>query len=1409
MPTAAPHRKNGAPPIVAIGASAGGLEACRQFLGALPEVTGLAFIVVQHLDPNHESMLVELLSSHTALTVRQATNGAVIAEEHLYVIPPGTALAVRNGALQLSPPSERHGARLPYDFLLRSLAEGPASRSIAVILSGSGEDGTKGALALRAEGGFVIAQEPTEADFDGMPRAAIVAGATDLILPVAAIPEALLRHVKRPTNPGADDRLGAIVALLRQRTGNDFSLYKPGTLLRRVERRMGMAGRTGVASYLKVLEQDPAEVSQLAKDLLIHVTRFFRDPDVFALLAARIIPDLLAAHAAGEPVRIWVAGCSTGEETWSIAMLFWEAMAASGQELRLQIFASDKDADAVATARQARYPATISADVSDERLARFFIRDEDNWAVGPELRALVVFTVQDVLADPPFSRLDFISCRNLLIYLKPQAQARVVSLFHFALRASGILLLGASETLGVGDPGFVALAKAERIWRRGDSGKSDSAPLKLEGGEAVRPARRHDHSSRQARIAELCRRLVLQHYAPASVLLDAQDRYLHSLGSTDRYLLHPPGAATQDLLSVARPAVRSRLRTALLRLRAAGSTAPLVDATQAPILELRPVLMEGEPLVLISFIEPALSLAPGRKPSARELPRIAALEHELETSRSELRGAIQALEFSAEDQRAAHEEALSVNEEFQSTNEELLTSKEELQSLNEELTALNGQLQETLEHSRSTSDDLQNVLYSTEVATVFLDPQLRIRFFTPATRALFSVLPSDIGRPLADLRSLAVDAALLDDAASVMGGAIERVQEISTDSGAWFSRRVLPYRAQKGAVEGVVITFTDISARRQASEALREAKAAAEQANAAKSRFLSAASHDLRQPLQTLSLLQSLLARSVETGEASELVAQLDLTLSAMSSMLNTLLDINQIDAGTLKPALVDMALGPLLSRLTQEFGYLATSQGLALRAVSSSLTVRSDPDMLEQMLRNLLSNALKYTREGKVLLGCRRQGEWLRIEVWDTGIGIAAQELRSIFQEYHQVDNAARQREKGLGLGLSIVQRFAGVLNHRLTVRSTLGCGSIFTIEVPLASKAAVAVNGIALATPPRSATILVVEDDPDLRILLGRMLEAEGHHTLVAADGEAALALLTHAGLRPDLLLTDHNLPGDYDGPRLAGALRARLGADLPVIILTGDVTTLALRDIAQIDCARLHKPVKPIDLTTLVQRMLPVERDIPARPANLPANDTMIHLVDNDSHLRAALRRVLEKGGRPVTEYASAEAFLASYEPGGGGCLLLDGKLPGLSGFALLEKLRARGDAVPAILITGFSDVQSAVAAMRAGASDFVEKPVSAASLLGCIESAMERATDLDVRNAWQADAAARIATLTPRQRIVMERVLAGEASKNIGADLGISQRTVEVHRAAIMRRTGVTSLPALARLAIAAMPQAPAT
>jgi two-component system, chemotaxis family, CheB/CheR fusion protein len=1333
-------------------------------VGELPAGNGMAFILVQHLDPTHQSMMVDLLAGHTSMTVRQATDGMLIEREHLYVIPPGTYLSVRNGALYLSQPQARHGARLPFDFLLNSLAVDCGARAICVILSGTGADGSLGLKAVKEKCGLIIAQDPDEAGYDGMPRSAITTGAVDLVLPVAKIPDALVKYDRRMALTRAhngslpqdrtQDWLPEIIDLLRRKTAHDFTLYKQGTVQRRIERRMAMAAieTDDMDRYLEILRSDTRELDLLAKDLLINVTSFFRDPKVFDLLAEKIVPDLVRSQTPDHPLRIWIAGCSTGEETYSLAMLFREQITAAKRNVKLQVFASDVDPDAVASAREGLYPQTIEADVSPARLARFFSKEDHSYRVLPELRAAVVFTVQDVLVDPPFSRLDLVSCRNLLIYLRPDAQAKVVSLFHFALREGGILLLGSSETVGNVDGRFEVISKSERLYRHIGRSRSGELRFSMSAADGVRapPRRGPDQtSSRQAALADLCRRLVMETYAPAAVLINRKHECLYYLGPTDSYLRVAPGHPSHDLLAMVREGVRTKLRSAIqracqenTRIVVAGGRMNRNGNALSFSIAVQPVLSEGEELLLICFIdEPKHERRRGRPTIPEDVPRVAELEQELEATRTELQGAIRNLEISSEEQKAINEEALSVNEEFQSTNEELLTSKEELQSLNEELTALNSQLQETLERQRTTSNDLQNVLYSTDVATLFLDANLNIRFFTPATKSLFSVIPSDVGRPLADLNSLAADGALLTDARTVLQTLAPLEREIEAQSGAWYIRRILPYRTQDNGVEGVVITFADITERRHAADALGAAKQQAELANVAKSRFLAAASHDLRQPLQTLSLLQGLLAKTVEGERVQKLVARLDETLGAISGMLNTLLDINQIEAGTVRAEMVSFPINDLLDRLRDEFTYHAQAKRLALRVVLCGLSIQSDPRLLEQMIRNLLSNALKYTKRGKVLLGCRRRDGMLSIEIWDTGVGIPDEELQAIFEEYHQLDNAARERSRGLGLGLSIVQRLGNLLGYRVRVRSHLGKGSVFAIEVMLPPSGTApqlehrrhGIDDGIVESVRRTGLILVVEDDPEVCALLELLLKDEGHRAATAPDGIAALELVARGTVRPDLILADYNLPNGMNGLQVTAKLRETLHRQIPVIILTGDISTGTLRDIALQNCVQLNKPVKLKELTQVIQRLLPLRQSAvhsraphPGEAASSPG-PPVIFVVDDDSHVREGIRSVLEEDGRTVEDYATCEAFLEAYRPGREACLLIDAYLPGMNGLELLQRLSDAGHRLPAVMITGNSDVPMAVQAMKAGASDFIEKPIGRGTLLASVERALEQSRD----------------------------------------------------------------------------------
>ncbi len=997
---------------------------------------------------------------------------------------------------------------------------------------------------------------------------------------------------------------------------------------------------------------------------------------------------------------------------------------------------------------------------------------------------------------------------------------------------------------------FATISKSARLYRHLARSRPGDTDFTLPNSDNNRPASRPDLSrpaARRTSLAELCRRLVLEAYAPAAILINAKREILFSLGPVDRYLRMATGQPSLDVLAMARPGMRSQLNQAIEEAEhnkarvISGGHVTLHGEVKSFNIEVQPVQSEQQDMLLLCFVDTkstAVSSAQSAT-SGQDAPRIAELERELHATRTDLHNAIRNLEISGEEQSAMNQEAQSVNEEYQSTNEELLASKEELQSLNEELTALNGQLQETLERQRATSTDLQNVLYSTDVATLFLDVDLRIRFFTPATRLLFNVIPGDIGRPLADLNSLAIDRTLSDDARAVIAGMSAKDREIQMPSGIWYNRRMLPYRTHNNEVAGVVMTFTDVTERKRVAQALEEAKHEADIANHAKSRFLAAASHDLRQPLQTLALLQGVLAKTVESAASKALVVRLDEALSGISGMLNALLDINEIETGSVHAEIVDFPLNALLARMQHEFRFHAESQGLEFRVVACSIVIHSDPRLLEQMVRNLLSNALKYTRTGKVLLGCRRHRGMVSIEVWDTGVGIPEREQLAIFQEYHQLDNAARQRSRGLGLGLSIVQRLAEFLGHKVQVNSIPGRGSGFSIQIqvplsplPLAIESFPIVAGDRRpsALDHRTADLLLIEDDSSVRDLLSQVLDDEGHRITAVSDGAAALALISTGAFAPDLVLTDYNLPNGMDGVAVTTRLREELRRRVPVIVLTGDISKDTLRKIAQHDCVQLNKPIKPAELTAVIQRLLPhvapqhaaaavsdtaqvavgTETAIPATPPTVnkaltkrvEADHETIFVIDDDTSVREAIQLVLETEGYDVKTYGSAEEFMAADSTTSSGCLLIDAYLPGISGLELLKHLTAQKHHLPSIMITGNSNVPMAVEAMKFGASNFIDKPVSADELLASVALALDRARDSSKLTAWQANAAKQIGSLTERQHQIMDMVLAGHPSKNIAADLGISQRTVENHRASIMRKTGSKSLPALARLALAA-------
>jgi len=834
-------------PIVGIGASAGGLEALDQFLGHVPERCGMAFVIVQHLDPTHKGIMPELLQRATGMKVIQVKDRTVARPDCVYVIPPNKDMSILHGVLHLLEPAAPRGLRLPIDFFLRSLAQDQQERSIGVILSGMGSDGTLGLRAIKEKAGVVLVQDPATAKFDGMPRSAVDAGLADIVAPVEELPGRICAYLLRTpliarTEVALEDKkqsaLQKAVILLRAHTGHDFSLYKQNTLYRRIERRMGIHQIHKMAAYVRYLQENSQELDLLFKELLIGVTNFFRDPAAWEQLRTQAIPALLANRSPGQALRAWVPGCSTGEEAYSLAIVLREAVEEiqSKGPFTIQVFATDLDRDAIDKARQGIFPANIAADVSVERLKRFFVKEDNGYRVRKEIREMVIFAPQNIIMDPPFTKLDLLSCRNLLIYLTPEVQKKLMPLFHYSLSPGGILFLGSAETVGGATDLFAPLDGKSRIFRRTESALRPEPvefPSSFNAGPHAGPETRPVPKP-PASLQTLADQLVLHHYAPPAVLTNDKGDIFYVSGRTGKYLEPAAGKANWNIFVMARESLRYELSSAFqkaLRQRESvtlhglkvgtNGGAQCVDITVQQLDE--PGALQG--LVMIAFTDvaaPVAAKAAGRSPKSHaRSARLAELEQELLRVRAEARTTHEEMQTSQEEFRSANEELQSTNEELQSANEELTTSKEEMQSLNEELQTVNAELQSKLDGLSRASNDMKNLLDSTDIATLFLDKNLNVRRFTPQATKIIKLIAADEGRPITDLASELDYPALAEDAREVLRKLTYAEKPIGARDGRWFTVRIMPYRTMDDRIDGVVITFTDITSAKTLEAKLR------------------------------------------------------------------------------------------------------------------------------------------------------------------------------------------------------------------------------------------------------------------------------------------------------------------------------------------------------------------------------------------------------------------------------------------------------------------------------------------------------------------------------------------------------------------------------------------------------------
>jgi two-component system CheB/CheR fusion protein len=848
----APDRRNDLL-IAAIGASAGGIEAFTELISNLPTDTGMAFVLVQHLDPEHHSLLTELLSKKTALRVKEVTNGMTVEPNHVYVIPPNATMSISNHTLQLSPRGESRGAHMPIDHFMRALAEEQSNRAIGVILSGSGTDGTAGLADIQAHSGVTFAQDEESAKYDSMPRSAVAAGCVDYVLPPKAIARELARIARHPylmrdhaadtteLAPAENNGLSVVFQLLRKSTGVDFTHYRQTTILRRIQRRMVVHKIDKMEEYVKDVQSNPAEIKALYQDILINVTSFFRNPKVFDALKSRVFPSIVKNRTPGVSIRIWTPGCASGEETYSVAIALLEFLEDKASQTHIQFFGTDVSDSSVTKARSGLYPENIQSDVSAERVRRFFTKVEGGYRISKNIRDMCIFAQHNVVNDPPFSQMDLICCRNLLIYLEPVLQSRVISLFHYATRAGGYLVLGTSEGVGTANNLFSTEDRTHKVF--------------LKKATAVRPAitfslnhagERHEHPAARASAKqpdmgwnyleaqkEFDRRLLSQ-YAPATVFINEDMEIIHTRGAVDRYLKLAPGRASLSIFKMAREGLLLGLRNAIgkakkenvtvrkqnVQIKNGNNGAPHANTVQIVNFEVAPIAMGNlrEMYFMIVFEEAPAIARPGvarRRSPERETTaapgRIAKLEQELAANKEYLQSVIETQEATNEELQSANEEILSSNEELQSTNEEVETAKEELQSANEELRTVNDELHSRNLEVTQINSDLTNLFASVDLAVVIIGSDFNIRRFTPHAQTLLGLIPSDVGRPLLNINPTIEIPDFQSLVLTVMSSLSPVDRHLTDHRGGSYRLKILPYRTAENKIDGAVITIVDIS----------------------------------------------------------------------------------------------------------------------------------------------------------------------------------------------------------------------------------------------------------------------------------------------------------------------------------------------------------------------------------------------------------------------------------------------------------------------------------------------------------------------------------------------------------------------------------------------------------------------
>jgi two-component system, chemotaxis family, CheB/CheR fusion protein len=1354
-------------PVVGIGASAGGLPALVRLFENMPAVHEMAFVVILHLSPKHPSSAAAILQRATRMPVIQVTSQVKIEPGNVYVIAPNQHMSMMDGLLLVDELQRPRGKHIAIDMFFRTLAEVHRERAVAIVLSGTGADGAVGLTRVKEQGGVTLAQAPADAEHDGMPSAAIRTGAVDFVLPAIEIPQKLIelwnnaRTIQMPP-PGdgetpvahvtqgdatlvAEDALQDIIGALLSHTGHDFRHYKRATVLRRIERRLQVRAVQTLPEYRDLLQADPGEHKLLLDDMLIGVTNFFRDREAFESLERDVIPELFKDKGPTDEVRAWVAACATGEEAYSLAMLMADQAELMEHPPAFQVFASDIDDGAIDAARSGNYPASIITDVAPTRLRQYFNKEDDRYRIRKTVRDRILFASHNLLRDPPFSRLDMISCRNLLIYLNREVQVRVLQTFHFALKPGGYLFLGSSESAESVSDYFIPVDKKNRIYRARGGGRPthyQSPTSAVFGARLPEVSRVKPPGKRQFSYAELHQRALAQ-YAPPSAVIDSEGNIVHMSEGAGRFPRMAGGEPSRNLLALVLPELRLELRSAMYQ---ATQNASAIECRPVEIqenkelgtiaLSVRPFRDEEAEtdflLVVFNRLEPAPERVVPPRPNGSHDVVLSQLEAELQRKREQLQETIENAEVSTEELRASNEELQAINEELRSATEELETSKEELQSVNEELVTVNYELKVKVEETGKANDDLNNLIASTDIATIFVDSSLRIKRFTPRAADLFSIIASDIGRSLLYLTHKLDYDALAEDVNATFDTLRLVEREVRSSEGRCYIVRLLPYRTNEDRIEGAVMTFFDITLRRQAEEQaqaiearmrmvaessddfalitmdeegrttswnkgaealfgygeremlgqtldllfvpedraagvpvdelrraradgraederwhlrkdgtrffcsgvttplrngdmhgyakiardvtarerqgqarehasmVREEAVRSDAANAAalKDEFLAVMAHELRHPLNMININVELLARMPELRNAPTFLRAANVIRNSVMSqakIIDDLMDMSRLRTGKLSLSMAPVLPDVVVRGIVDVMGADPATRDveIAMAGGADGLYVMADAVRLEQVLMNLLSNALKFTpKGGRIEIGLAPEESQVRIDVTDSGQGIAPSFLPHVFDMYGQSVSVTTRTKGGLGIGLALVREIVTLHGGRVEAFSEgIGKGARFSIWLPVLDGSAAPLPGAGGKGEDSMAglRILVVDDMEEMLLIFKSLLETSGATVFEATSALKGLEVLEREQI--DLLISDVSMP-EIDGYEFLRRIRANPAlARLPAIAISGmrrdsDIANARAAGYS----AHLGKPVSVERLSAIVHDLLP---------------------------------------------------------------------------------------------------------------------------------------------------------------------------------------------------------------------------